>query len=353
MWPTPQIGDIGCFSLGDVRNAAYHRLPYDTHSIVHAVSLLAQLGDRSQLRDIECVLKMLYYDKCQQERIKPSINPLSAADRSTAEKLLDVNSYPCKTQQSMLFRIQEILEHSLFQLVQARNLATLAEYGISYAGQVELHYWYTVAEYKDLVSDSLDPTERGFLVSLPDIVTFRNAASHPGEQPLPELEALIDSAITLLKHIRDSPAIGEIERLVLGTRGYIEATTNERLESYPTDTAGLKRMYKEAHNAGLRFFNSIWQIRQRLTMHEMRVHHLFMDTAAFFLGRYERAKKGAQEDYGEQSGPEVRGSVDGQSRGGDERGAKLGTGGEAGPDRVTIDASRFDVPKSLLIATAI
>ena len=287
---------------------------------------------------------MLYYDKCRQENKKTNIDPLSAADRCIAEKLLDVDSYPCKTQQSMLLRIQEILENSLFQLVQARNPATLAEYGISYAGQVELHYWYTVNDYKQLLSDSLDPTEQGFLASLPDIVTFRNAASHPGEQPLPEQEALIDSAITLLKHIRDSPAIGDIERLVLGTRGYVDATTNERLESYPTDVAGLKRMYKEAHNAGLRFFNSIWQVRQRLTEHEMRVHHLFMDTAAYFLGRYERAKKGAKEGDDDESGRTGRGNLDRQSRGSDETGAEPEPCGEAGLD---------DTPSGFPIGTAV
>ena len=285
---------------------------------------------------------MLYYDKCGQENKKADIDPLSPVDRSTAEKLLDIDSYPCKTQQRMLLRIQEILEHSLFQLVQARNPATLAEYGISYAGQVELHYWYTVDDYKELLSTSLDTIEQGFLASLPDVVTFRNAASHPGEHPLPELEALIDSAITLLKHIRDSPTIGQIERLVVTTRAYVDAATNERLESYPTDAAGLKRMYKEAHNAGLRFFNSIWQVRQRLTMHEMRIHHLFMDTAAYFLKRYERAKKGAKEDDDEDSECEGRDTVDRRSRGMDEMGPKLETGGEAGLDRLALGAFKFD-----------
>ena len=163
---------------------------------------------------------------------------------------------------------------------------------------------------------------------------------------------MIDSAITLLKHIRDSPAIGEIERLVVCTRSHVDAKTNERLASYPADAAGLKRMYKEAHNAGLRFFNSIWQVRQRLTAHEMRIHHLFMDTAAYFLGRYERAKIGMLEDDGEESGREVWGSDGRQSRGSDRTGPELETGGEAGLEKLMAHRAKVNVPDCLLIATA-
>ena len=45
-------------------------------------------------------------------------------------------------------------------------------------------------------------------------IMIRNAASHPSEEPHPELASLIDSAFAMLKSIDNTKALSEAERLV-------------------------------------------------------------------------------------------------------------------------------------------
>ena len=202
-WPAPSVNDVpGSLSVGDVRHVAYHRTSYTTGLILLAVCLLVQLDDSVRLHDVQLVLKMLYHDRLDATGIAQE--PMSSNQRADVEKLLNIDTHPCTTQQRMLSRIQSLLEQELYQYVYEQNPESLQKQGIYCAEQTELTEWDT-NEKRKLVTDCLDGSYY-FSDWLRQTIPLRNLASHPSDWSQQHVNS-IEAAKHVLRYINSGEKI--------------------------------------------------------------------------------------------------------------------------------------------------
>lgn len=289
IWPSPRNSPEGPLTVGDVRQAAYHRHEYSTRLILCAVCLLIQLGDNARLTKLQSVLRMLYQERCLVENKDLGYEPLSDDEISEAKDSLDIDSRVCTSQQQMLSEIQSILERSFFRFASAHNPAYFQQLNIIESERIELDHWSRFHSW--ILTDSIAPNRREkFPRKLEAVCDLRNAASHPSFNPAFDRE-WVDKAIDILEKWDERGVIAELNSLADRTKDLVESATQARLDSYPTDAAGLWKLYNECHTAGTKYSQAIATLKSPVTQHHMRICGIFDNAERSFRDMYEQTLK--------------------------------------------------------------
>ena len=273
-WPTPAIDDRVAYTIGDIRQAVHHRLPYDTHLIVHTVSLLAQLGDDRRLRITEKLLRVLYYIKSIEETGRCELVAPTDHDQSDVFRMLGGSDYLCYSHQGMLAVIQAILERAIYEAIPEPGRVYLRENQyIECAEQVELTDWY--GQYWAILQRFMDHEILDNLSTWKwDITRLRNLVAHP-QSPDQFTPALKRAVRGFLTSTNQDHRVAEIGRLIAEPRTHIDEKERAWEDGLPKTADGLLQLCNETREANNAFVGTVYRDRPVFTQHHRHIRERF------------------------------------------------------------------------------